>query len=167
MKLNEIRSVSVICLGNICRSPMGEVVLRDRLEKYDLDIEVNSGGTGSWHIGEDANLRTIQVLEENNYVINHKVKQVTSSWFDKNDLFLAMDLNNYHDLIKIAGKNNSAKVQMYRRFDPKLKIIFDLDPQLEVPDPYYGNLEDFKNVLKMVENAADGFVKAVINAREE
>ena len=78
-----------------------------------------------------------------------------------------MDLNNYQDLIKIAGKNNSAKVQMYRRFDPELKIIFDLDPQLEVPDPYYGNLEDFKNVLKMVENAADGFVKAVIKAREE
>ncbi len=165
MKLNEIRSVSVICLGNICRSPMGEVVLRDRLEKHDLDIEVNSGGTGSWHIGENANLRTIQVLEENNYVINHKAKQVTSSWFNRNDLFLAMDFNNYRDLIKIAGKNNSAKVDMYRRFDPELKIIFDLDPQLEVPDPYYGNLDYFRNVLKMVERAADGFVKAVISAR--
>ena len=103
MDLSQVKSVSVICLGNICRSPIGEVVLRDRFERNNLDIEVCSGGTGSWHIGENANKKTIQVLEENNYVIRHSARQIKPNWFKSHDLFLAMDSNNFHDLQKIGG----------------------------------------------------------------
>ena len=167
MDLSQIKSISVICLGNICRSPMGEVVLRDRFEKHDLDIEVCSGGTGSWHIGENANKRTIQVLEENNYVIRHKARQVTSDWFNNHDLFLAMDLKNLHDLQRIGGSKNHLKIKMFREFDPSEKILFDFKHELDVPDPYYGSLDDFRTVLKMVESSADGFVEAVTNLRKE
>jgi protein-tyrosine phosphatase len=161
MNFSEIKSISVICLGNICRSPIGEVVLRDRLAKSGLDISVSSGGTGSWHIGENANPRTIQVLEENDYRINHTAKQVVKNWFEQHDLFLAMDLSNRENLIKIAGKNNQHKVLMYRWFDESLNHLPIDHPDLEVPDPYYGELNDFKNVLSMIELAADGFVKKI------
>ena len=167
MNLANIKTVSVICLGNICRSPIGEVVLRDRFEKHGLEIEVSSGGTGSWHIGENANSRTIQVLKESNYKVNHVAKQVNKQWFEKNDLLLAMDLNNYRDLQKIGGDSNYSKIKMFRQFDLSLKIIFDLNPNLEVPDPYYGSLSDFREVLKMIEKAADRFIEAVINSRKE
>lgn len=167
MNLANIKTVSVICLGNICRSPIGEVVLRDRFEKHGLEIEVSSGGTGSWHIGEDANPRTIQVLKERNYKVNHVAKQVNKQWFTKNDLLLAMDMNNYRDLQKIGGESNYSKIKMFRQFGPDSKIILDLDSNLEVPDPYYGGLEDFRKVLQLIEKAADGFVQAVINSRKE
>ena len=142
------------------------MVLRDRLEKNDLAIEVSSGGTGDWHIGENANSRSIEVLEENNYKINHSAKQVTRKWFEKHDLFLAMDLNNYQDLIQIDGSKNHEKIKMFRHFDPELRILSDLDPALAVPDPYYGTLLDFQNVLAMIEKAADGFVDRVIESRK-
>ncbi len=117
MKFSEIKSVSVICLGNICRSPMGEVVLRERFEKHGLDIAVSSGGTGSWHIGEDANPKTKQVLKANNYLINHAAQQVSKSWFQSHDLFLAMDLTNRANLLTLAGSENQNRVLMYRWFD--------------------------------------------------
>lgn len=167
MDLSQVKSVSVICLGNICRSPIGEVVLRDRFERNNLDIEVCSGGTGSWHIGENANKKTIQVLEENNYEIRHSARQIEPNWFKSHDLFLAMDSNNYHDLQKIGGSNNYSKIKMFRSYDPILKIVSDFSHDLEVLDPYYGNLDDFRSVLKMIENAADGLVEAVINSRKE
>ena len=161
MNLSQIKSVSVICLGNICRSPMGEVVLRDRFEKHGLAIEVTSGGTGNWHVGEDANPRTLQVLRAKNYSVNHQAKQVNNSWFDKTDLFLAMDLSNRSNLLKLAGKNYAHKVLMYRWFDEDLSHLPQDHPDLEVPDPYYGTIEDFELVLNMVEKAADGFINKI------
>ena len=161
MKFSEIKSISVICLGNICRSPMGEVVLRERFEKHGIDIAVSSGGTGSWHIGEDANPKTKQVLRANNYLINHAAQQVSKSWFQSHDLFLAMDLTNRENLLKMAGAENQNKVLMYRWFDEDLNHLPQDHPDLEVPDPYYGGLADFELVLQMVERAADGFVKKI------
>jgi protein-tyrosine phosphatase len=165
MLLHKIYSVSVICLGNICRSPIGEVVLRDRLEKNDLAIEVSSGGTGDWHIGENANSRSIEVLEENNYKINHTAKQVTRKWFEKHDLFLAMDLNNRANLLNLAGANQKDKILMFRWFDESLNHLPIDHSDLEVPDPYYGSKTDFENVLQMIEAAADGFVKKIKQGR--
>lgn len=140
---------------------MGEVVLRDRFEKYGLDISVNSGGTGNWHIGEDANPRTLQVLRQKDYFIDHTAKQVDNSWFGRTDLFLAMDLSNRSNLLKLAGKAHSNKVYMYRWFDEDLTHLPQDHPNLEVPDPYYGTIKDFELVLNMVEKAADGFVNKI------
>lgn len=140
---------------------MGEVVLRDRLEKHNLDIAVNSGGTGSWHIGEDAFPKTLQVLRANNYSVSHSAQQVNRNWFDKSDLFLAMDLSNRSNLLKLAGRENAHKVLMFRWFDENLNHLPQDHPDLEVPDPYYGTLEDFEQVLKMVENAADGLINKI------
>lgn len=163
MNISQVKSVSVICLGNICRSPIGEVVLKDRFKRNNIDIEVCSGGTGSWHVGENANRRTIQVLEENNYKIRHSARQIKPSWFKSHDLFLAMDSNNYLDLQKIGGFNNYSKIKMFRRYDPMLKIASEVSNHFDVPDPYYGNIDDFRSVLSMIENAADGLVERMIN----
>jgi protein-tyrosine phosphatase len=140
---------------------MGEVVLKDRFEKHGLDIEVTSGGTGSWHIGEDANPRTLQVLRDKNYFVDHTARQVDNSWFSETDLFLAMDLSNRNNLLKLAGKKHSHKVLMYRWFDEDLNHLPQDHPDLEVPDPYYGTIKDFEMVLNMVEKAADGFVNKI------
>lgn len=161
MNFANVKSVAVICLGNICRSPMGEVVLRDRFEKHGLNIAVSSGGTGNWHIGEGANPKTVKVLQVNNYSISHSVRQVDTSWFEKTDLFLAMDLSNRANLLEMAGTKFSDKVLMYRGFDETLDHLPQDHPDLEVPDPYFGGLEDFEKVLKMVEQAADGFVNKI------
>ena len=167
MDFSKIRTVSVICLGNICRSPIGEVVLRDRLEKNDLAIEVSSGGTGDWHIGENAYFRSIEVLEENNYKINHTAKQVTRKWFEKHDLFLAMDLKNRADLFILADKSQWDKIIMFRSFDEYLAHLPHDHPALEVPDPYGQDLLEFRKVLSMVENAADGFVARLKHQRKD
>lgn len=167
MQLHDIKSISVICLGNICRSPMGEVILRDRFNKHELDIEVCSGGTGDWHIGENANRKTIQVLEENGYVIRHSARQITREWFNSHDLFMAMDLNNYRDLQKLGGAKNFSKIKMFREFDAYPRILFDTNKELDVPDPYYGSLDDFTRTLRLVEVAADNFVGHILKAREE
>lgn len=140
---------------------MGEVVLRDRFEKHGLKIEVSSGGTGNWHIGEDANPRTLQVLRDKNYFVDHTARQVNNSWFQKTDLFLAMDLSNRANLLKLAGKDYSHKVLMFRWFDEDLNHLPQDHPDLEVPDPYYGTIKDFEMVLSMVEKAADGFVNKI------
>ena len=161
MNLANIKTVSVICLGNICRSPIGEVVLRDRFERHGLEIEVSSGGTGSWHIGEDANPRTIKVLEANNYSISHSAQQVDRTWFKETDLFLAMDLSNRTNLLKMAGAEFSEKVLMYRWFDESLSHLPQDHPDLEVPDPYFSGEKEFEEVVKMVEQAADGFVNKI------
>lgn len=143
MDLSQIKNGSVICLGNICRSPISKVVLRDRFEKHNLDIEVCSGGIGNWHVSQGANKGTMQVLEENDYLIRHSARQIKPKWFASHDLSLAMDSTNYRDIQEIGGHQHESKIKMFREFDSYLKILLDLKQELDVPDPYDENVENF------------------------
>lgn len=153
--------ITVVCLGNICRSPIGEVVLRDRVEKAGLSelVVVDSAGTGNWNLGEPANPRSVDVLAAAGYSIDHISRQITHEWFESLDLVLAMDTMNYTDLQRLARRTaTDVDLRMMRSFDPALAGIHEPDEQLDVPDPYYGTRRDFVDVLHMVEIAADGLI---------
>jgi protein-tyrosine phosphatase len=142
--------IAVVCLGNICRSPMADVVLEQRLQEAGLDVDVVSAGTAGYHIGTPMDRRAAAALKAAGYdPSRHRAKQFTSDWFDDCDLVLAMDDDNHADLIRLAGPH-ADKLRMFRSFDPA-------GPG-DVPDPYYGGEEGFRDVLAMVERTADAIV---------
>ena len=161
--MKNVKSVIVVCAGNICRSPIGEVVLRDRLEKAGLEIFVDSAGTGNWHEGEDANAKTVKVLRESGYEIAHTARQFKKQWFEDRDLILVMDQDNLRNMLAMAPKEHAHKIQLMKKFDPKLKDLSDDDEDLTVPDPYNQPIDDFYEVLDMLEKAADGLVSLLQN----
>jgi len=150
--------VTAICSGNICRSPIAEVVLRDAVERAGLGhaVVVDSAGIGGWHVGEPADPRSVAVLRRHGYDGSaHRVQQITAAWFDSGsgtapDLLLAMDSTHARDLRRLA---RDTEVVLMRSFDPALDPRVD---DLDVPDPYYGTTRDFEDVLAMIEAATPG-----------
>lgn len=146
-------AVAAVCLGNICRSPMAEVVLRERLDAAGLTsaagFEVASAGTGDWHVGQPMDRRAAATLRAAGYDPDrHRARQWADAWLDRFDLVLAMDAQNLADL---GGP--SERVRSFRDFDP--------DGPGDVPDPYYGGDDGFGEVLAMVERTADALVTAL------
>jgi protein-tyrosine phosphatase len=145
--------ICVVCLGNICRSPIAEVVLADRLRKAGLDqaVVVDSAGTGGWHVGDDMDRRSRRTLEQAGYdVPRHRARGFEAGWFDECDLVLAMDRSNLGSLERLAGGGReSGQVRLFGSFGQVG----------EVPDPYDGGPEGFVQVLAMVEQAADALVE--------
>lgn len=153
--------ITVVCLGNICRSPIGEVVLRDRIARAGLAdrVIVDSAGTGDWHIGHGADPRTLAVLDAHDYEHDHTARQITPDWMSEIDLILAMDDSNYADLERlVAASEHAPELRMMRSFDPELAHLPEPHEDLVVPDPYYGGTEGFVEVLRMIERASDGLV---------
>ncbi|MER7366712.1 low molecular weight protein-tyrosine-phosphatase [Nonomuraea wenchangensis] len=148
--------ICVVCMGNICRSPMAEVVLRRVLEDRGLgkQVVVESAGTGGWHVGEPMDERALGILAERGYDgVAHRARQFTADWFDRYDLVLAMDRDNLANLRRLAAPG--VEVRLFRSFDPAAPS------GAEVPDPYYGGREGFEEVLSLVESAAEGVAKHV------
>jgi protein-tyrosine phosphatase len=153
--------ITVVCLGNICRSPIGEAVLRARITEAGLAdrVVVDSAGTGDWHLGQGANPRALDVLDAAGYPHDHVARQIAPHWFEGVDLVLAMDEANYADLqLMMASDDTGTELRMMRSYDPALAHLTEPHPDLSVPDPYHGGPEDFVEVLHMIEKAADGIV---------
>lgn len=157
--------ITCVCLGNICRSPIAEAVLRRRLTDAGLGgrVQVDSAGTGDWHVGRPMDRRARAVLDAHGYRHEHVARQIQPGWLTgpaRPDLLLAMDEANYDDLAVLTRRVPGAthRLRMLRSFDPSLAGIGEPDPRLAVPDPYYGGLESFDDVLSMIEKAADGLV---------
>ncbi len=151
--------LAVVCLGNICRSPMADVVLTDRLEVAGLsaDVEVVSAGTGGWHVGGGMDERAARLLERHGYdPTRHRAQQFSADWFERCDLVLAMDAQNHRDL---AGLGPTERLRMFRDFDPE--VAGDGSGDRDVPDPYFGDGDGFERVLAMVERTADALVAAL------
>ena len=156
--------ITTVCLGNICRSPMAEAVIRARIADAGLEerVSVDSAGTDGWHIGEDADPRALQTLRAAGYDLAHSGRQITTEWFlepGHPDLLLTMDSSNYATVIALAPDSAAReRVRMMRSFDPALEGVPAGDPRLDVPDPWYGDHDGFADVLVMLEAAADGLV---------
>ncbi|MFE9629107.1 low molecular weight protein-tyrosine-phosphatase [Streptomyces sp. NPDC006527] len=150
--------VCFVCTGNICRSPMAESVFRARVAEAGLAglVEVDSAGTGDWHVGEGADPRTVTVLEQNGYAVAHTARMFERSWFDRLDLVIALDAGHLRALRRLAPTDEDArKVRLLRAFDAAA------GDDLDVPDPYYGARGGFEECLEMVERASEGLLAAV------
>jgi protein-tyrosine phosphatase len=156
--------VTVVCLGNICRSPIGEAVLRQRIAAAGLAdrVVVDSAGTGDWHIGHPADPRALATLDAAGYPHDHVARQIAPHWMDGIDLLLAMDEANYRDLQRMLP-SDGPELRMMRAFDPALSDAPEPSPDLAVPDPYYGDADGFVEVLHMIEQAADGLVDDLLD----
>lgn len=145
--------VAVVCLGNICRSPIADVVLNDRLAEPSLDpVTVESFGTGSWHVGRGMDPRSAAVLSEAGYdATRHRAQQFTAALADDFDLVLAMDRANRRDLLQLGVPED--RLLLFRDFDPT-------PGDGEVPDPYTDD-DGFPDVLATVERTSDRLIAAL------
>jgi protein-tyrosine phosphatase len=165
--------VMTVCTGNICRSPMAEVVLRDRLEKAGLAdaVEVTSTGISDEEHGNPIDHRAQQVLREHGYPVPHRgARQVSATDLTANDLVLAMTSVHARALRRLAGTPDVAeRVVMYRAFDPAAPTPGPGTPEhlLDIADPWYGGMADFEICLDQVEAAADAVVEHVRAAVSE
>ncbi|MGW0009169.1 low molecular weight protein-tyrosine-phosphatase [Streptomyces tendae] len=151
--------VCFVCTGNICRSPIAEAVFHARVADAGLDglVEADSAGTGGWHEGEGADPRTVAVLTEHGYGLDHTARQFRQSWFSRLDLVVALDAGHLRALRRLAPtERDAAKVRLLRSYDPAAE-----GGDLDVPDPYYGGQDGFEECLEMVEAASTGLLAAV------
>ena len=145
-------AVALVCLGNICRSPMAHVVLESRLADAGLDdrVELASSGTGGWHVGNPMDRRAAATLTAAAYdPSRHRARQYDATWPEAYDVVLVMDEANLAD---VGGRTD--RIGLFRDLDPT-------DPGGEVPDPYYGGADGFEEVLAMVERTSDAIVAAL------
>ena len=140
-----------VCLGNICRSPAAEAVLRAKAVERQIGLEIASAGTGGWHQGDGADARMVRAARARGYSLErHRARQVAFSDFYEFDYLLAMDLRNQSDLLAMAPPNRDCDIRLFLDFA-------DGDTR-ETPDPYYGGPEGFEHVLDLLEAGADGFL---------
>jgi protein-tyrosine phosphatase len=155
--------ICVVCMGNICRSPMAESVVRAEAQRAGIGglVEVDSAGLGDWHAGEPMDPRASAELARQGYRSGgHTARQIRRSWLADRDLILAMDASNLRALLRMAGREDKEKgrVQLLRAFDPA-------SPEgAEVPDPYLGDDEAFAHVLGLIEAAAKGLATRLADA---
>jgi len=147
--------ICFVCTGNICRSPMAEMVFREHLRQAGLAerVKVTSAGTGSWHVGDCADRRAAAVLTEHGYPYRHTAAQVNTDHL-KADLLVALDAGHHRALHKLVARagGDPDRIRMLRSFDPAAS------GDLDVPDPYYGGNSGFTRVLRMIEASMPGLV---------
>ena len=143
-----------VCMGNICRSPTAEAVMRHLLEQERLTgkIEIDSAGTGAWHAGSPPDRRATAAARTRGIVLDGTARQVTGEDFEDFDLLLCADAENVAALRAIAPPGTEERIRLLRSFDPAS------DGDLDVPDPYYGGDDGFEHVLDLVEAATRGLL---------
>ncbi len=147
--------VLFVCLGNICRSPLGAAILKKKISENGMDswVEVDSCGTSNYHIGDGADPRTIANATENGVPIEHCARQLVAEDLEEFDYIFAMDKSNYQNTMNLASNPESAKdkVKLMRTFDPHPNGG-------EVPDPYHGGAKGFQEVFEILDRSTDGFI---------
>ena len=149
-----------VCLGNIVRSPLAENMFRHLAAQAGQAgcYEVDSAGTGAWHIGESPDSRMRGVAAQRGLVYDGLARQFTARDFDHFDLIVAMDQDNRANLIYHArSQADKDKIHLMRKFDPQGS------PRAEVPDPYYGGQRGFEEVFEIVERSCRGLLESLSN----
>ncbi|MFN3603660.1 MAG: low molecular weight protein-tyrosine-phosphatase [Leptonema sp. (in: bacteria)] len=160
--MNQRIKVLFVCHGNICRSPAAEgtfkKLLQDRnLENYFL---VDSAGVSSYHIGEKPHPLTIKAAMEKGIVLNHVARKFTKEDLEKFDYIFAMDRYNYEDIMSyVSDPKYKDKIFLFRKFDPEVK---DKQSILDVPDPYYGGYEGFREVQRIISRTSESLLEYLL-----
>ncbi|HSJ82744.1 MAG TPA: low molecular weight protein-tyrosine-phosphatase [Acidimicrobiia bacterium] len=148
--------VLAVCAGNICRSPAAEAAIREAAAEAGLDIEVDSAGTGSWHIGQPPHPEGVAAGARAGLHIEGRARKVTAADFDRFDIILAMDRANLRDLLDLApAKEAQARTRLYRTYDPSAESD-------EVPDPWGGPEAGYDETIRIVRAAAGGFIAEIV-----
>ena len=138
----------MVCLGNICRSPLAEGILKSKINTSK--IFVDSAGTAAYHVGNLADERSIEVAKKYGIdITNQRARKFTVRDFDAFDVIYAMDESNYQNILMLArNSEDEKKVQL-------ILNVIDADKNASVPDPYYGGNQGFENVYKMLDEACE------------
>ncbi|EGO05181.1 hypothetical protein SERLA73DRAFT_174152 [Serpula lacrymans var. lacrymans S7.3] len=144
-------SVLIVCLGNICRSPMGEAVLKEVASKRGLDITVDSAGTAGYHVGEDPDERTIATCRKFKVPINHSSRQVNKADFTRFSYILAADESNLRNLDSIKPRDATADVKLWGSY-------LDNKP---IADPYYDSIGGFEACYHQCVNLSNAFLDKI------
>ena len=138
----------MVCLGNICRSPLAEGILKSKINTSK--IFVDSAGTAAYHVGNLADERSIEVAKKYGIdITNQRARKFTVKDFDAFDVIYAMDESNYQNILMLArNTEDEEKVQL-------ILNVIDVDKNASVPDPYYGGNQGFENVYKMLDEACE------------
>ena len=163
--------MAMVCLGNICRSPMAAAVLSNKVRAIEnIEIEVSSSGTSGWHVGQGPHPTSQLVWEKAGYEHRHVASQFKANDYFVNDYILVMDSSNYENVLALApSEDDKAKVFYLRSFDPALQQIEPTSSEyskLEVPDPYNQSEDAYHQVLMMIESATDGFIEHLTRGRD-
>lgn len=152
-----------VCLGNICRSPLAEGIFRHLVKDADLTdaFEIDSAGTGSWHVGERPDRRMQETAHKNGVSLaGQRARQFQAKDLSYYDHIFAMDKNNLHDVLYLDQQDQFGhKVRLFREFDPE-------PGDYQVPDPYYGGRQGFDNVYAIVERTARMLLHRLIEEHE-
>ena len=149
-----VTSILFVCLGNICRSPLAEGVFAHLAKQADVDIRIDSAGTGSWHVGERPDSRALAVARAHGIELPGHARRVSSSDMHEFDYVIAMDENNLTHLAALGRScRGSARLHLLREFDP------DAGPDRDVPDPYYGGRRGFEECFGIVERSCRGLLE--------
>ena len=157
MEDNKKYKVLFVCLGNICRSPAAEGIMKSLVEKEHLldRIYIDSAGTGGWHIGELPDARMRRHGLRRGYDFCSRARKFSSADFEKFDYIIVMDEENYRDVKKLAKTQDDVR-KIHRMTDFSKKYSND-----DVPDPYYGGASGFELVLDLLEDATEGLLKDI------
>ncbi|MDO3695104.1 low molecular weight protein-tyrosine-phosphatase [Wenyingzhuangia sp. chi5] len=146
--------VLMVCLGNICRSPLAEGILKSKLK--NKNVVVDSAGTGAYHIGKLPDVRSIEVAKKHGIdITDQRARKITKSDLDTFDFIFVMDESNYRNVLMMASnETQSAKISMI------MKTIYPRE-DISVPDPYYGGDNGFEQVYQMLDEACDVIVNKI------
>ena len=139
--------ILMVCLGNICRSPLAHGILESKLNTFKFYVD--SAGTAAYHVGHQPDRRSIKVAKNNNIDISHQTaRQFKASDFDRFDYIYAMDSSNYTNIISLARNNSDiGKVKLFLEENPNIS-------NKNVPDPYCGDMSDFEYVFDLIETTS-------------
>jgi protein-tyrosine phosphatase len=146
-----------VCLGNICRSPLAEGILKKKISERGLTkkLIVDSAGTSNYHLDELPDSRTMEIAGNNNIQLEHVGRQIQKKDFEDFDYIVAMDQYNFEDLIRIQNTEGKAQLVLMRNYD-------DQGKGEDVPDPYYGGNTGFQNVFDILNRSIDNFLDKLI-----
>lgn len=148
--------VLMVCLGNICRSPIAEGILRHKAAEQGIEVETDSAGTSAFHVGEAPDSRMIATAKNNGIDITDlKARQFIPADFDRFDLIYAMDRSNYNNILSLANSDEER--------NKVIMILNESNPGSndEVPDPYYGGDQGFQHVIDLLDEAVDKVIERI------
>jgi protein-tyrosine phosphatase len=152
-----MKKILMVCLGNICRSPLAHGILIDKLKDHNLQIQVDSAGTGNWHVGSPPDIRSINTAKKHGIDIsNQRARQISNKDLDKYETIYVMDVQNHKDVSSLCSNKTQKN---------KIKLILNekvSNSNKSVPDPYYDGINGFENVFKLLDEACQNIAFKLI-----